>query len=151
MKDRHPDSLFPATAQQLLSVRTSSFSSLSSAKMALRNYMSSETGRNAAMTALRLEKLKEQERQLVARRKALEARMRTERKRRSVRQLVAIGSALLTWMRADDMARKALPVRLGRFINENDRALVEAAFREVEVSNFGTEADERKGSGDAQT
>jgi hypothetical protein len=90
------------------------------------------------MKALRLEKMRERERQLVARRKALEARIRDERSRRSGRQLRAIGSALLGWMRADDMARKALPVRLGRFINENDRALVEAAFREVQVSNCGT-------------
>ena len=63
---------------------------------------------------------------------------------------MAIGSALLAWMGADDMARKALPMRLARFINENDRAFVEAAFREVEVSNGGTEACERRESGDAQ-
>ena len=87
----------------------------------------------------------------MARRKALEARANTEIKRRAGRQLMAIGRALLAWMTADDMARKALPHRLKRFIDDKERALVEAAFRDVvEALDRGTGTDERGVPDDAQ-
>lgn len=102
--------------------------------------------------AEQLESLRERERRLVARRKALEARVNMDRERRTGRQTMAIGAALLAWMRADDMARKALPQRLKRFIDEKDRTVVEAAFRDViEASEREFTMGERGVSNNAQS
>jgi len=50
------------------------------------------------------------------------------------------------------MARKALPHRLKRFIDDKDRPVVEAAFRDViEASDRESGRDERGVSDDAQS
>lgn len=90
-------------------------------------------------TSDQLSRLRDRERQLVARRRELEAKITREEKRLAWHQQAAVGAAVLRWTAANAAVRAVLPSKLRPFVVDRDWPNVERALTNAQEEGSGTD------------